>query len=127
VHLLNCSIDHVFKVTNDYFVSFDTHCNFKGGIISLPDHVHSTVISERNDQSYNVSRIFCVNGLDGSGRQVMIMRHKKSFLIKAGCFFGTLSEFVKKAKGENKMYYANGIKALCDALIETEKLKNKID
>jgi hypothetical protein len=54
------------------------------------------------DKIISVSQMF---GIDGSGRQITIYFCEKDTWILAGCFFGTIKEFVAKAKSEDKMIY----------------------
>ena len=53
--------------------------------------------------------------VDGSGRQIKIVRGTDSQIkIEAGCFLGTLEEFLAKAKEENKFRYVSIIGAIAE-------------
>ena len=53
--------------------------------------------------------------VDGSGRQIKIVRGTDNQIkIEAGCFIGTLEEFLAKAKGENKLRYVSIIGAIAE-------------
>ena len=60
-----------------------------------------------------------VQNLDGSGRQIICLFGDSDPHISAGCFFGTVDEFCRKAQSENKMFYASVVKAACDAYSAT--------
>jgi hypothetical protein len=57
-----------------------------------------------------------ISNLDGSGRQVIIILHKDGIKIRAGCFLGTLEDFVAKATSEGKKIYASAIPAIANAM-----------
>ena len=53
--------------------------------------------------------------VDGTGRQIKIVRGTDNQIkIEAGCFLGTLEEFIAKAKGENKLRYVSIIGAIAE-------------
>lgn len=65
------------------------------------------------------TKIFMMQNIDGSGRQIICLFGDGDAHVNAGCFFGTLDEFCKKAQSENKIFYANVVKAACDAYVAT--------
>ena len=65
------------------------------------------------------TKIFMMQNLDGSGRQIICLFGDSDPHINAGCFFGTVDEFCRKAQSENKMFYASVVKAACDAYAAT--------
>jgi hypothetical protein len=54
--------------------------------------------------------------IDGSGRQIKLIRHTDGIMIEAGCFVGTLGEFVERANNEGKTRYASIITAIAEVL-----------
>jgi acetyltransferase-like isoleucine patch superfamily enzyme len=54
--------------------------------------------------------------VDGSGRQVKIVKHANGVRIEAGCFIGTAEEFLYRAQYEEKTVYVSVIKAVVEAL-----------
>ncbi len=58
----------------------------------------------------------CAN-VDGSGRQLKIIRHKDGIKIEAGCFRGSHIEFLEKANSENKNTYVAIVGAICGAMM----------
>ena len=64
-------------------------------------------------------RLYMMQNLDGSGRQIICLFGDSDPHINAGCFFGTVDEFCRKAQSENKMFYASVVKAACDAYAAT--------
>jgi len=62
--------------------------------------------------------------IDGSGRQLLlILRPDGTQHVRAGCFFGTLDEFVSRASAKGKMKYALAVPAIFDAMRKMEKAK----
>ena len=63
-----------------------------------------------------ISKAMQFSCIDGSGRLITVMLLADgSEIIHAGCFRGPLSEFVAKAKDENKPYYCAVIPAAIEA------------
>lgn len=58
--------------------------------------------------------------VDGTGRQVKIVRHETGVVIEAGCFIGTPEVFVERAAQEGKHVYVAVIGAVCNALMEKQ-------
>ena len=54
--------------------------------------------------------------VDGTGRQVKVVKHTSGIKIEAGCFIGTLEEFTTKAESEGKLRYVAVIKAIAEVL-----------
>ena len=54
--------------------------------------------------------------VDGTGRQVKVVKHAGGIKIEAGCFIGTLEEFTSKAESEGKLRYVAVIKAIAEVL-----------
>jgi hypothetical protein len=53
--------------------------------------------------------------VDGSNRQIKIVRSDEGEIkIEAGCFIGTLDEFIAKAKSEGKLRYVAVISAIAE-------------
>ena len=65
------------------------------------------------------TKLFMMQNLDGSGRQIICLFGDDGTHVSAGCFFGTVDEFYQKAQSENKIFYANVVKAACDAYVAT--------
>ena len=59
-----------------------------------------------------------LSNVDGTGRQVLIIKHAGGVLVRAGCFLGTPEEFIEKARDEGKHTYVSIIGAVCGALTE---------
>ena len=54
-----------------------------------------------------VESFLTLSNVDGSGRQVKLVKHVNStVMVEAGCFLGTVDEFVAKAEDEGKLRYA---------------------
>lgn len=60
------------------------------------------------------TKMMQLQNLDGSGRQVNIIKHSEGIIIRAGCFLGTPEQFCSKALSEGKKTYAAVVKAICD-------------
>ena len=54
--------------------------------------------------------------VDGTGRQVKVVKHAGGIKVEAGCFAGTLEEFTAKAESEGKLRYVAVIKAIAEVL-----------
>ena len=54
--------------------------------------------------------------VDGTGRQVKVVKHAGGIKVEAGCFIGTLEEFTVKAESEGKLRYVAVIKAIAEVL-----------
>ena len=53
--------------------------------------------------------------VDGSNRQIKVVRSDEDEIkIEAGCFVGTLDEFIAKAKSEGKLRYVAVISAIAE-------------
>jgi hypothetical protein len=65
---------------------------------------------------YLIIKWLTMANVDGSGRKLLIIKHKLGYYIEAGCFSGGLDEFCNKAAGEGKMTYVAVIKAVCNVL-----------
>ena len=63
------------------------------------------------------AKLMCISNADGSGRQVQIITNGVDTIIRAGCFSGTVDEFVARAVAENKPIYAAAIPALVAVMI----------
>jgi len=57
-----------------------------------------------------------VSNVDGSGRQIKLVRHAEGVKVEAGCFIGTVPDFCKKAESEGKHRYVKIISALEDLI-----------
>lgn len=57
-----------------------------------------------------------MSNVDGSGRQIKVVKHGASFKIEAGCFIGSAEEFIAKAKAEGRHTYAAVIKAVVEVI-----------
>lgn len=63
-----------------------------------------------------VLKEFKMSGVDGSGREITVTIWSDWVIkVKAGCFNGTLDEFCKKARKENKMFYVHVVEDAADA------------
>lgn len=56
-----------------------------------------------------------LGNVDGSGRQVLLIKHADGVTIRAGCFIGTAEEFYKRAAAEHKLVYVNVVEAIIKA------------
>lgn len=54
--------------------------------------------------------------VNGSGRQIKVIKHTNGVKIEAGYFIGTDVEFLAKAKSEGKLRYVAIIRAVVEAL-----------
>ena len=54
--------------------------------------------------------------VDGTGRQIKVVKHEGGVRVEAGCFQGTLEEFCAKAAGEGKDRYVRVISAVAAAM-----------
>lgn len=69
-----------------------------------------------------VVKLMTLANLDGSGRQVkIIVNPDYQIYIEAGCFLGSLSEFLDKAAAEGKRFYITVVKAAAEALLDEVK------
>ena len=57
-----------------------------------------------------------LGNVDGSGRQVKVVKYDGGLLVEAGCFQGTLEEFCTKAAAEGKDRYVRVISAVAAAM-----------
>ena len=71
-----------------------------------------------------VDQFVTLGNVDGSGRQILLIRTGTQITVLAGCFKGSVDEFVKRAKDEKKLVYAAVIPAVAKALI-THTTKRK--
>lgn len=53
-----------------------------------------------------------LGNLDGSGRQVLLVKHAGGVTIRAGCFIGTAEGFCKRAALEHELVYVNVVNAI---------------
>lgn len=53
-----------------------------------------------------------LSNVDGSGRQVKVVKHGGGVHVEVGCFQGTLEEFCAKAAGEGKDRYVRVVSAV---------------
>ncbi len=67
-------------------------------------------------EGVKVIKMIQIQNLDGSNRQVNIIKHEEGMLIRAGCFIGTPEEFCAKAEAEGKATYVAVVSAICRAL-----------
>ena len=67
-------------------------------------------------EGVKVKRILTLGNVDGSGRQVLLIWHAGGVLVRAGCFRGTVGEFVARAASEGKHIYAAVIPAVVAAV-----------
>lgn len=102
---LGCIFQSGCNFGND--CSFEYGCEFENFIVLGQNCSICGVI---------VQKWLTVSNVDGSGRQVKIIRHAEGILIEAGCFVGTLDEFVAKAIAENKMQYVKIISLIASGL-----------
>ena len=58
--------------------------------------------------------------IDGSLREIILIRHKNGVQIEAGLFFGDSSEFLKRAKSEKKMTYVSIVGAVVEQLLKID-------
>ena len=68
-----------------------------------------------------VQKLLTVANLDGSGRQVLLIKHKGGILVRAGCFVGTPEEFCSKAEVEGKLLYVDIVKFISNRLLGEDK------
>ena len=54
--------------------------------------------------------------VDGTGRQVKVVKHAEGVRVEAGCFQGTLEEFCTKAASEGKDRYVRVVAAVAAAM-----------
>ena len=54
--------------------------------------------------------------VDGSGRQIKIVKHAEGVRVEAGCFQGTLEDFCTQAASEGKDRYVRVISAVAAAM-----------
>ena len=54
--------------------------------------------------------------VDGTGRQVKVVKHAEGVRVEAGCFQGTLEEFCAKAASEGKGRYVRVVAAVAAAM-----------
>lgn len=52
-----------------------------------------------------VRQFITMSNIDGSNRQIKIIKHKGGARIEAGCFIGDSAEFLERAKKEEKVKY----------------------
>lgn len=72
-----------------------------------------------------VSRMFSLANVDGSGRNVIIARTiDNKLVISAGCFFGTVDKFCEKAEGEGKLVYSAVVRAAAEAFLRRLRDEN---
>jgi hypothetical protein len=53
-----------------------------------------------------------LGNVDGTGRQVKVVKHAEGVRVEAGCFQGTLEEFCAKAASEGKDRYVRVVSAV---------------
>ena len=64
-----------------------------------------------------VESFLTVSNVDGTGRQVKLVKHAGGEIaVEAGCFKGTVAEFVNKAEDEGKTRYVAVIQAIVEAM-----------
>ena len=54
--------------------------------------------------------------VDGSGRQIKVVKHAEGVRVEAGCFQGTLEDFCTQAASEGKDRYVRVISAVAAAM-----------
>ena len=54
--------------------------------------------------------------VDGTGRQIKVVKHAKGVRVEAGCFQGTLEDFCIQAASEGKDRYVRVISAVAAAM-----------
>ena len=57
-----------------------------------------------------------LSNVDGSGRQIILIKHSDGIIVRAGCFVGDISAFIEKAKSENKMKYVSIVGAIAEVM-----------
>ena len=57
-----------------------------------------------------------LSNVDGSGRQIILIKHSDGIIVRTGCFVGDISEFIEKAKSENKMKYVSIVGAIAEVM-----------
>jgi hypothetical protein len=50
--------------------------------------------------------------VDGSGRQLRLVKHASGVVVEAGCFQGTVEEFCQRAQKEGKTKYVAVVTAV---------------
>lgn len=63
-----------------------------------------------------IDSLLMLQCVDGSGRQIIVIKTGGEIHIQAGCFFGTLEEFCDKASREGKDRYVKVISAVAEAM-----------
>lgn len=66
-------------------------------------------------------KIATMSNIDGTGRQIVCVIGEDLCMIEAGCFWGTLKEFVAKARSEDKLLYASCVSSFCKAMLKALK------
>ena len=56
------------------------------------------------------------DSVDGSGRQILLIKHTGGVLVRAGCFCGSLEAFIDKAASEGKDRYVRVVKAVAEVM-----------
>ncbi|MDL1881837.1 hypothetical protein FBQ88_12455 [Gammaproteobacteria bacterium PRO2] len=85
-----------------------------GNYVKIGDE--ATIGRECVIEGVKVKRILTLGNVDGSGRQVLLIWHAGGVLVRAGCFRGTVGEFVARAAREGKHIYAAVIPAVVAAV-----------
>ena len=57
-----------------------------------------------------------LSNVDGSGRQVKVVKHAEGVRVEAGCFQGTLEDFCTQAASEGKDRYVRVVSAVVAAM-----------
>lgn len=110
----NCIIDECSELGCGCYIG--EGCIIGHRIVAIGDMVN--ICANVSMEGVIVQKIMTLANVDGSGRQVIVIKHKDGILIRAGCFAGDLTMFVKKATEEGKMKYVKMIQCACECLSE---------
>ena len=68
-------------------------------------------------ENVTVHKFMTLANVDGTGRQILLIKHDGGILVRAGCFVGTVEAFCEKAESEGKHFYSKVIKCNSDLLL----------
>ena len=88
---------------------FGNYCNFGVG---CKFGASTTIVPDCTLLNGLCQSFLTLANVDGSGRSILLVKHADGVKVQAGCFVGTLDEFIAKSKAEGKERYVAVVSAV---------------
>lgn len=103
---------------------FKTSCKFGSGSMfedaefsGRTEFGSNTRLTNSTMCNVKIDYFLTLANVDGSQRNIVMIRSGNTVYVSAGCFFGTVDEFCKKATVEHKQMYVYVIKGVAQSIL----------